>query len=96
MLDIDKFFLILINIGNVLSVVYNIPQMWHTWKTKRAGDISSYFLWMRLASSVIWCSYSFHYKLWDVSISWIMSLISSIMILYYKYYPGLPRMIELA
>lgn len=92
----DTFFKVLISIGNILSVVYNIPQMWHTYKTKKATDISSYFLWMRLASSIIWCSYCLYYYLWDVIISWVMSLVSTLMILYYKYRPGDPtRMIEL-
>lgn len=91
----DSFFLVLINIGNVLGVIYNIPQMWHTYKTKRATDISFYFLWMRLISSVIWCSYCIYYRLWEVIVSWVMSLLSSMMILYYKYNPGI-EMIELA
>ncbi len=90
----DYFFRVLITIGNILSVVYNIPQMYHTYKTKRANDISYWFLWMRFASSVIWCSYCFYYLLWDVLVSWLMSLISTVMILYYKYRPGNP-MIEL-
>lgn len=90
----DTFFHILVTIGNVLSVVYNIPQMWQTYKTKRAGDISYAFLWMRLASSIIWCSYCIYYYLWDVIISWVMSLVCSAMILYYKYNPGIP-MIQL-
>jgi len=83
----DTFFEVLIHIGNVLSVIYNIPQIYKTWKVKKATDISSYFLWMRLASSIIWCIYCVYYYLWIVSISWFMSLISTIFILYYKYYP---------
>ena len=52
--DIELFMMVIVNIGNVLSVIYNIPQMWRTYKLKRANDISSYFLWMRLTSAVIW------------------------------------------
>ena len=83
----DSFLGVLVHVGNVLSVVYNLPQMWLTYKNKKATDISASFLWMRLTSSVIWCIYSIYYGLWLVIVSWLMSLVSSSMILYYKYYP---------
>jgi len=84
---IDLFMTILINIGNVLSVIYNIPQMWRTYKLKKADDISSYFLWMRLTSGIIWSIYCIYYKMWYVIISWASTIISTLQILYYKYYP---------
>ena len=85
--QIDLFMTILINIGNVLSVIYNIPQMWRTYKLKKADDISSYFLWMRLASGIIWSIYCIYYEMWYVIISWASTIISTLQILYYKYYP---------
>ena len=86
--QIDLFMTILINIGNFLSVIYNVPQMWRTYKLKKADDISSYFLWMRLASGIIWSIYCIYYQMWYVIISWASTIISTIQILYYKYYPG--------
>jgi uncharacterized protein with PQ loop repeat len=85
--QIDLFMTILINIGNVLSVIYNVPQMWRTYKLKKADDISSYFLWMRLSSGIIWSIYCIYYKMWYVIISWASTIISTLQILYYKYYP---------
>jgi uncharacterized protein with PQ loop repeat len=85
---IDLFMTILINVGNFLSVIYNVPQMWRTYKLKKADDISSYFLWMRLASGIIWSIYCIYYKMWYVIISWASTIISTLQILYYKYYPG--------
>lgn len=85
--QIDLFMTILINIGNFLSVIYNVPQMWRTYKLKKADDISSYFLWMRLASGIIWSIYCIYYKMWYVIISWASTIISTLQILYYKYYP---------
>lgn len=61
--------------------------MWRTYKLKKADDISSYFLWMRLASGIIWSIYCIYYKMWYVIISWASSIVSTIQILYYKYYP---------
>jgi len=85
--QIDLFMTIIINIGNVLSVIYNIPQMWRTYKLKKADDISSYFLWMRLTSGIIWSIYCIYYQMWYVIISWVSTIIATLQILYYKYYP---------
>lgn len=85
--QIDLFMTIIINIGNVLSVIYNIPQMWRTYKLKKADDISSYFLWMRLTSGIIWSIYCIYYEMWYVIISWVSTIIATLQILYYKYYP---------
>jgi uncharacterized protein with PQ loop repeat len=92
--DVELFMMVIVNIGNVLSVIYNIPQMWRTYKLKSANDISSYFLWMRLTSAVIWITYCIYYEMWYVIISWASTLVSTIQILYYKYYPN-PRRFEI-
>lgn len=86
--SVELFMTILVNIGNILSIVYNVPQMWRTHKLKKADDISSHFLWMRLSAGVIWSIYCIYYKMWYVIISWTTTIISTTQILYYKYYPS--------
>ena len=86
--NVELFMIILVNIGNILSVVYNIPQMWRTHKLKKADDISSHFLWMRLSAGIIWSIYCIYYRMWYVIISWATTMISTTQILYYKYYPS--------
>ena len=86
--SVELFMMILVNIGNILSVVYNIPQMWRTHKLKKADDISSHFLWMRLSAGIIWSIYCIYYRMWYVIISWTTTIISTTQILYYKYYPS--------
>lgn len=86
--DVELFMTIIVNIGNVLSMVYNFPQMWMTYKLKKADDISSYFLWMRLSAGIIWSTYCIYYRMWYVIISWATTIISTVQILYYKYYPS--------
>jgi uncharacterized protein with PQ loop repeat len=83
--SIDIFFKYLINIANVIVFIYNIPQVYKTIKTKKAGDLSFWFLFLRLVSSIIWVAYSFYYKLTDVLISWILTGSSSLILLIYKY-----------
>lgn len=86
--SVELFMTILVNIGNVLSILYNIPQMWRTHKLKKADDISSHFLWMRLSAGIIWSIYCIYYQLWYVIISWTTTIISTTQILYYKYFPS--------
>ena len=85
--NVELFMTILVNIGNVLSILYNVPQMWRTHKLKKADDISSHFLWMRLSAGIIWSIYCIYYRMWYVIISWTTTIISTTQILYYKYYP---------
>lgn len=86
--NVELFMTIIVNIGNVLSILYNVPQMWRTHKLKKADDISSHFLWMRLSAGIIWSIYCIHYRMWYVIISWTTTIISTTQILYYKYYPS--------
>lgn len=91
--SVELFMTVIVNIGNVLSIAYNIPQMWRTHKLKKADDISSHFLWMRLSAGIIWSIYCIYYKMWYVIISWTTTIISTTQILYYKYYPS-PSLLE--
>ncbi len=86
--SVELFMTIIVNIGNVLSILYNVPQMWRTHKLKKADDISSHFLWMRLSAGIIWSIYCIYYQMWYVIISWTTTIISTTQILYYKYYPS--------
>ena len=86
--NVELFMTIIVNIGNILSVLYNVPQMWRTHKLKKADDISSHFLWMRLSAGIIWSIYCIYYQMWYVIISWTTTIISTTQILYYKYYPS--------
>jgi len=86
--SVELFMTIIVNIGNVLSILYNVPQMWRTHKLKKADDISSHFLWMRLLAGIIWSIYCIYYQMWYVIISWTTTIISTTQILYYKYYPS--------
>ena len=86
--SVELFMTILVNIGNVLSILYNVPQMWRTHKLKKADDISSHFLWMRLSAGIIWSIYCIYYRMWYVIISWTTTIISTTQILYYKYNPS--------
>ncbi len=74
----------LVIVANVIGFVYNIPQVVLTVRTKSANDISAISLAMRLVSAVLWITYTS--ILWspDVFISWMITGVSSTILVYYK------------
>ena len=71
---------ILVWIANILGLLYNIPQIYHTYITKKVDDISTLSLILRFISSF----YCIYFNMLDVGISWYITFISSVLILYYK------------
>ena len=71
--------------ANSIGLIYNIPQIVHTYKRKSADDISSTFLILRFISSIMWTFYCIYFNMWDVGVSWSMSLISTVLLMYYKF-----------
>jgi uncharacterized protein with PQ loop repeat len=90
--DIDVVFSVLVNIANVVGVLYNLPQMYHTYKRKTTSDISPIFLHARFWCSIMWIVYCLYYKFWYVFVSWIITGTSSTFMLYYMHiYPRLNK-----
>lgn len=75
---------ILVWIANILGLLYNIPQIYHTYITKKVDDISTLSLILRFISSLLWSFYCIYFNMLDVGISWYITFISSVLILYYK------------
>lgn len=71
-------------IGNIINLIYNIPQNIKTYKTKSTKDFSSTFLFMRVLNNSIWLAYSIELNTFLFLLSNIVSLFSSIFICYYK------------
>ena len=71
-------------IGNVINLVYNIPQIVKTYKTKSTKDFSPTFLFMRVIGNCIWLAYSIELRAFLFILSNIVSVFASIFICYYK------------
>ncbi len=71
--------------ANTIGLIYNIPQIIHTYKRKKADDISSSFLVLRFITSIMWTFYCIYFQMWDVGVSWLISLITTLLIMYYKF-----------
>ena len=71
-------------IANVINLVYNLPQIIKTYKTKSTGDFSEWFLLLRFIGNIIWIPYAIQINSLLLLINTIVTVCSSIFIGYYK------------
>jgi MtN3 and saliva related transmembrane protein len=71
-------------IANIINLVYNLPQIYKTYKTKSTGDFSEWFLFLRIVGNVIWIPYSIEIGSTLMLVNTLVTVASSIFIGYYK------------
>lgn len=71
-------------IANILNLVYNIPQMWKTYKLKTTRDISGWFLILRTITSILWILYSFYISNFQYLFASLITIIATLFVGYYK------------
>ena len=80
----DSAIISLAVVGNVCNFAYNVPFVWVVVKHRNANNISGYFLYLRVLTSLIWILYSiFTFEIF-VGCSYSVTLISSCIVLYVK------------
>ncbi len=75
---------IFIIIANVINLIYNIPQMIKTYKTKSTKDFSGWFISLRIIGNIIWVAYSIEINSMLMLINNMVTVIASIFVGYYK------------
>ena len=75
---------VFIIIGNIITLLQNVPQVIKTYQVKSTRDFSSIFLGMRLAACFIWGAYSIEINSFLMLINNLITLLSTIFIGYYK------------
>lgn len=75
---------VFIILANILNLLYNIPQMWTTFKRKSTKDISATFLLLRFISNNIWIVYAIEIDSLLFLINNVVTVLSSAFIGYYK------------
>ena len=90
---IDAWMQGMVWIANGMGLIYNLPQMYHTYQMKSVVEISTVSISLRFACALMWCFYCSYYHMWEVGLSWALTLVSSLQMIYYKVYTEL--MIEL-
>lgn len=70
--------------GAFLTSVTFIPQVYKTWQTKRAGDISLTMLLIVVLSTIVWLTYAIALSLWPVIIANAIIGALSVLMVYFK------------
>ena len=76
---------VLLIIANIINLLYNIPQMIHTYKTKSTKDFDVWFLILRIVGNGIWIIYSFEINSLLMLINNCVTIIATLFISYYKF-----------
>ena len=82
--DVSLTMNIFVIIANIINIVYNIPQMVKTYKSKSTKDLSSWFLFLRVIANIIWVGYSIEVDSMMMLINTCVTVFASIFIGYYK------------
>ena len=71
--------------GSFLTCITFMPQVYKTWQTKSAGDLSLSMLFIVLFSCIVWLVYAVALMLWPVIIANSIIGLLSIMLIYFKF-----------
>ena len=72
-------------IANVLNLVYNLPQVIQTYRTKSTDDINHWFIGLRIVGNCIWMAYSVYIDSFFLLLNNVVTVVSSLFIGYCKY-----------
>jgi uncharacterized protein with PQ loop repeat len=75
---------IFIIIGNIITLVQNVPQVIKTYQVKSTRDFSAIFLSLRIMACLIWGAYSIEISSLLMLINNLITLLSTIFLGYYK------------
>jgi uncharacterized protein with PQ loop repeat len=76
---------ILLIIANVINLVYNIPQMVRTYKTKSANDFDVWFLGLRIFYNFLWILYGIEVDSMLVCLNSVVTIFATAFVSYYKF-----------
>ena len=71
--------------GALLSAITFIPQVYKTWKTKSAKDLSLTMMFIVVCSTIIWLYYAISLMLWPVIIANVIVGLLSLLLIYFKF-----------
>ncbi|HMP99365.1 MAG TPA: SemiSWEET family transporter [Cyclobacteriaceae bacterium] len=70
--------------GALLSSITFLPQVYKTWKSKSAGDLSLVMMLIVFTSTLVWLYYGVSLMLWPVIIANGIICALSAMLIYFK------------
>ena len=82
----DNYRDVLLIVANVINVVYNIPQIIRTYKTKSANDFDTWFIVLRIVYNVLWIMYGIDDDNMLIVLNSVVTIFTSGIIGYYKFW----------
>lgn len=70
--------------GSFLSSVTFLPQVYKTWKSKRAGDLSLVMMTIVFISTIVWLIYGISLELWPVIVCNGIICALSLLLIFFK------------
>jgi uncharacterized protein with PQ loop repeat len=78
--NVDTTMNVFLVIANVINLVYNIPQIVKTCKTRSTKDFSGWFLFLRVIGNSIWIAYAIQVSSLLMLINNVVTVVSSLII----------------
>jgi len=75
---------VFLSIANIINLIYNVPQVIKTYKTKSTKDFSSWFIFLRILGNIIWIVYAIEIDSLQMLINNCVTVLASLFIGYYK------------
>ena len=82
----DSYRDVLLIVANVINVVYNIPQIIRTYKTKSANDFDTWFIVLRIVYNILWIMYGIDDDNMLIVLNSVVTIFTSGIIGYYKFW----------
>lgn len=70
--------------GAFLSSITFMPQVYKTWKTRSAGDLSLAMVLIVFTSTIVWLVYGVQLMLWPVILCNAVICVLSVLLIYFK------------
>lgn len=82
--ELSPLMQVLLIIATTINLIYNIPQIFHTYKTKSTKDFSSLFILLRIIGNGIWIVYGIVTESIMMTVNNVITVGASLFLAYYK------------
>ena len=72
-------------VATLLAIVSLVPQVVRTWRTRSAVDLSASWLWIAIASMILWIAYGTLLSAWAIVVANATTLFLALLLLVMKF-----------
>jgi uncharacterized protein with PQ loop repeat len=82
--DVGSYKNVLLIVSNIINIIYNFPQMLHTYRTKSVNDFDPWFLILRNLYNILWVLYGIEEQSMLIVLNSGVTIFATTFISYYK------------